>query len=334
MSNVQVLLKPMSEIVGATVTDQAESVQILIADDSPVSRRLLEVVLRNWGYQVTAVSSGTEAWQILQRPKAPRLAILDWMMPGLSGPEVCSLVRQHQGQPDSVYTYIILRTSRNEKDDLIAGMEAGADDYLVKPFDNNELKVRLGPGRRIVQLQAQLLEAQEALREQATRDALTKLWNRHAILEILSRELDRTAREGKPLGLLLGDLDHFKAVNDTYGHVAGDTVLREVAGRFSASIRSYDAAGRYGGEEFLIVLPGCDGDAAFQTADRIRATVSQQPVCLGEDGTVEVTASFGATSLPRGHSGSAEELIRAADTALYRAKERGRNLTVFLPFSG
>ena len=332
MGNVQAVLKPRSETIIPTKVG-ATAVQILIADDSPVSRRLLEVVLRSWGYQVTTVSTGAEAWEVLQRPDAPRMAILDWMMPGLSGPEVCSLVRERQNQPDSVYTYIILLTSRNEKDDLIAGMEAGADDYLVKPFDNNELKVRLGPGRRIVQLQGQLLEAQDLLREQATRDALTHLWNRHAICGILTRELARGHREGTPLGLLLGDLDYFKRVNDTFGHVAGDMVLREVSNRIASSIRTYDAVGRYGGEEFLIILPGCDEEAAMQAADRIRASISKTPVSIGEESMI-VTASFGVTSLPKGMSSTPEALFRIADTALYRAKEGGRDKTVCLPFNG
>ena len=255
---VPALLKVEPTTSGLSKVDTTAAPQILIADDSPVSRRLLEAVLRSWGYAVTTVPSGTAAWEVLQRPDAPRLAILDWMMPGHSGPEVCALVRQRQLEPNSVYTYIILLTSRNEKEDLIAGMEAGADDYLIKPFDNNELKVRLGPGQRIVHLQRQLIEAQDALREQATRDSLTRLWNRHAIWEILTRELARSQREGVPLGLVLGDLDHFKQVNDTFGHMAGDAVLREISIRLNTSIRSYDAAGRYGGEEFLIVLPGCD----------------------------------------------------------------------------
>ena len=315
-----------------TAEASAAGVQVLIADDSPVSRRLLEAVLRGWGYSVTTVSSGSEAWEVLQRNDAPRMAILDWMMPGLSGPEVCSMVRERQNLPNGFYTYIILLTSRNEKEDLIAGMEAGADDYLVKPFDNNELKVRLGPGRRIVQLQGQLLEAQEALRDQATRDSLTRLWNRHAIWEILAREMARSHREGIPLGLVMGDLDHFKNVNDTFGHMAGDAVLREVSNRLSSSIRSYDSAGRYGGEEFLLILPGCDEDTTRQTADRIRGAVGSQLVAVGET-SIPVSISFGATSLPKGTLTTPENLVRTADTALYRAKESGRDRTVSLPFS-
>ena len=327
MGFVQAVLKPQFDYV----RQATDGVPILIADDSPVSRRLLVAVLANWGYNVTAVSTGTEAWKALQAQDGPRLAILDWMMPGLSGPEVCSLVREQQNQPNGIYTYIILLTSRNEKEDLIAGMEAGADDYLVKPFDNNELKVRLGPGRRIVQLQQQLLEAQDALRELATHDALTRLWNRHGIWEILTRELARCEREGSSLGVVMGDLDHFKEINDTHGHMAGDFVLREVSSRLAGCIRTYDAAGRYGGEEFLLLFPGCDEETLVQTAERLRQQVSGLPYLLNEETSIAVTASFGATSLPKGGHSSPEALIRRADAALYKAKEFGRDRVVCLP---
>jgi len=302
--------------------------KILVADDSAISRRLLEAVLERWGYQVLSVQDGTSAWEVLQADDAPRLAILDWMMPGLSGPEVCRLVRERAAPH---YTYLILLTARNDKADLIAGMEAGADDYLVKPFDTSELKVRLGPGRRIVQLQRELLHVQELLREQATRDALTKLWNRHAINEILVRELARSYRENIPLGILMADLDSFKQVNDTHGHVAGDGVLQEVARRFVASSRTYDAVGRYGGEEFLLIMPGCDEQAALQTAERMREAIRQEPIRLGET-QVGVTTSFGVMSLPRGREASPEAVIRLADEALYQAKQAGRDRCVLIPY--
>lgn len=302
--------------------------RVLVADDSAISRRLLEAVLGRWGYEVVSVQDGTKAWEILQEEDAPRLAILDWMMPGLSGPEVCRLVRE-RGRPH--YTYLILLTARNDKADLIAGMEAGADDYLVKPFDTNELKVRLGPGRRIIQLQHELLHAQELLREQATRDALTKLWNRHAIDEILVRELARSYRENIPLGVLMADLDCFKRVNDTYGHVAGDAVLQEVARRFLASSRAYDAVGRYGGEEFLLIMPGCDEQAALQTAERMREGIRQEPIELGSV-PVTVTASFGVMSLPRGQEELPSTVVRLADQALYQAKQAGRDRCVLAAY--
>jgi diguanylate cyclase (GGDEF)-like protein len=301
--------------------------RVLIADDSLISRRLLEAALAQWGYEVVSASDGLQAWEILRRDDAPRLAILDWMMPGLSGPELCRRVRQLNSQR---YTYILLVTSRAEKQDVIEGMEAGADDYITKPFDQMELKVRLASGRRVVALQDQLLEAQETLREQATRDALTKIWNRRTILEILEREIDRAQREMSPLSLAMGDLDHFKQINDTFGHLAGDAVLCEAVRRMKASIRSYDSLGRFGGEEFLFILPGCEASAAVRLAERIRQEIASRPI-EWQGRAIQVTASFGVTSLPLSQRSTTEALLRLADEALYQAKQQGRNRVAHLP---
>ena len=295
--------------------------QILIADDSLVSRHLLDATLRKWGYEVVIACDGAEAWDILQRDHAPPLAILDWMMPGITGPEVCRLVRQMSREP---YTYILLLTSKSLKEDLIEGMESGADDYVIKPFDQHELKVRLRAGTRLVDLQSQLLSAREALREQATKDPLTRLWNRSSILEILQRELGRALRENTPVGIVLLDLDHFKSINDTYGHFAGDAVLREAARRMQNNIRQYDSMGRYGGEEFLVLFPACDEQSTLERAERLRNYLASEPLLLTET-TVTLTASFGATTAQPGVENDAERLIRAADEALYRAKRLGRN---------
>src|SRR5579862_5049140 len=167
--------------------------RILIADDSIVSRHLLDATLRKWGYEVVAACDGVEAWNILQAPDAPSLAILDWVMPGMTGPEVCRKVREHakDSKEQECYTYILLLTSKSLKEDLIEGMESGADDYVTKPFDRHELQVRLRAGKRLVDMQAELLATREALREQATHDSLTHIWNRNAILELLGRELAR-----------------------------------------------------------------------------------------------------------------------------------------------
>ena len=299
--------------------------RILIADDSLVSRHLLEATLRNWGYEVVVACDGTEAWKILQGTDGPSIAILDWMMPGQTGPEVCRMVRQKAIEP---YTYILLLTSRSLKEDVVAGMDSGADDYLTKPFDRHELKVRLRAGTRIVDLQAELLATREALREQATRDYLTTLWNRSSILATLERELTRSAREHSPCGVVLLDLDHFKQINDTRGHFAGDLALREAARRMQNSIRAYDAVGRYGGEEFLVVLPGCDEASTRNHADRMRTAIYSEPVEMPES-PLQLSASFGCSSFTGSGPVNVEMLIRTADEALYKAKDSGRNCTVF-----
>jgi diguanylate cyclase (GGDEF)-like protein len=304
--------------------------RILIADDSIVSRHLLEATLRKWSYDVQVACDGLEALNILQGDGSPRIAILDWVMPGLTGPEVCKRVRTHASDTEKDYTYILLLTSKSQREDLIEGMEAGADDYLTKPFDQHELKVRLRAGSRIVELQQQLVEAREELREQATKDFLTHIWNRSAILDLLQRELMRAQRESKPVGVVLADLDRFKSINDTFGHLAGDAVLREFARRMMGCMRPYDAIGRYGGEEFLIVLPGCDESGAAKQAERMRSALAQEPISIG-DKTYTATSSFGATVWRPGIPPNPELLIRVADDALYRAKNQGRNRSVFLP---
>jgi two-component system, cell cycle response regulator len=297
--------------------------RVLIADDSLLSRRLLEETLRSWNYEVLVACNGDEAWRILDSPEAPSLVILDWMMPGHTGPELCQLVRKKGKEP---YTYILLLTSRNEKEDVIAGMESGADDYITKPFDNHELKVRLRAGTRIVELQEQLLSTREALRVQATRDYLTNLWNRSAILHELERELARSKREGEPVGVVLGDLDHFKSINDTWGHAAGDLALRQAADRMRGSLRPYDSLGRYGGEEFLLVMPGASLEDTIWLADRVRVAIRTEPV-LWKGDEIPLSCSFGCTSGSGGRT-TADELIRVADEALYSAKRSGRDRVV------
>ena len=222
------------------------TMKILIADDDRVSRRFLQGRLRAWGDEVIAIGDGAAAWDVLRGPDAPRLAILDWMMPGLDGPAVCRAVRQlaADASPDPFgeataqrpYTYLLLATARHCTGDLVQGLEAGADDYLVKPVDPHELRARLQTGRRILRLQEELLSAQEELRVKASRDALTGLWNRGTTMEILTRELAVRGRTGAPVSVLLTDLDHFKRINDTRGHQAGDAVLREVASRMQKAV--------------------------------------------------------------------------------------------------
>jgi diguanylate cyclase (GGDEF)-like protein len=294
-------------------------VNILVADDSAVSRHLIERTLEGLGYGVVLAVDGHQAVEILMRPDGPRLAVVDWMMPGLDGLEVCRRVRQRTAP----YTYVILLTARDRQEDVLAGLDAGADDFLTKPFDVVELRARLRSGERVLELQEALFAAVEALRHQATRDALTGLWNRGLVLDGLARELHRAEREERALSVIIVDLDHFKRVNDTHGHPAGDAVLRQAADRFRSALRGYDMIGRYGGEEFLIVLPGCEEARACQVAERLRKALAARPI-EAAGAVVSVTASLGLACATEPGTDSVA-LIKAADQALYRAKSNGRN---------
>lgn len=302
-------------------------VRVLVADDSLVMRRLLEASLTGWGYQPVSAADGQQAWELLNGDDPPPIAILDWMMPGLSGLEICRRLRQRGSPP---YVYVILLTARGMREDIVEGLNAGADDYIVKPFDKHELEVRVRAGRRIIDLQAELMRAQERLREQATRDALTGIWNRACILEMLDRELDRARREGSALGVLLLDIDHFKQLNDTRGHQFGDQALRLFAQRIQAAVRSYDCFGRYGGEEFLVIAPHCGQPELLAQAERLRRTV--ESARFEVDGfRFALTVSIGASSTDSDPQAASIELIRAADEALYEAKRAGRNRVVYAP---
>lgn len=296
--------------------------QVLVADDDPMYRAVLKRWLEEWGYDVTLVPDGAKAWQIMNQETAPELLILDWVMPMIDGTELCRKIRDQEHIP---YPYILLVTAKDEKQDVVRGLDAGADDYLTKPFDRSELRARLNVGKRILRLQQELIQTREELRFRATHDVLTGVLNRGALLEMLHRELERGARSRTVTAVLMLDLDHFKQVNDTYGHLAGDAVLREVARRMLDNVRAYDFVGRYGGEEFLIVLAGCDRTQLEQSAERIRIAVAGQPVSA-EGSLVQVTVSIGASVADGGESD--REILTAADTALYQAKVKGRNRTV------
>jgi diguanylate cyclase (GGDEF)-like protein len=295
--------------------------KILIAEDDPVSSRVLEVFLRKWGYEVVAVSDGSDALALLEADDAPRIAILDWMMPGMEGVEVCRRVRQRNGR---AYVYLLLLTARGQKQNMLDGLNSGADEYLSKPFDAEELRARLRAGERVLSMQDELIAARDALHEQATHDALTGLMNRGASVQLLMRELARGTRERRAVGIVLADLDHFKRVNDSYGHLAGDAVLQEAALRMKNCVRSYDTVARYGGEEFLILVPSANEAIAFRQAERMRRAIESTPVrtCSGD---IPVTASFGVASTDDTGSLDVTNLLRLADAALYRAKSLGRN---------
>ncbi len=295
--------------------------KILVADDMPLERSVLRLALEKWDYEVVEAVDGTQALDILTSEDAPSIAILDWMMPGFSGPEICKEIRY---QNSARYTYILLLTSKNEKDDLVEGMQSGADDYVVKPVNMHELQVRLRAGRRIIELQDELITTREELRIQATRDFLTGMWNRGMITEKLNEEIERAARANGSLGVIMCDIDHFKLVNDSQGHPAGDSVLVEVANRMEATLRAYDSLGRFGGEEFLIVMPDASEEGAEALAERIRCAIAERPVNT-PSGPIDITVSLGTVVRVMDQTTRIEVLIEEADQALYRAKDAGRN---------
>lgn len=288
--------------------------KILIADDDPISVLYLQDMLDEWGYEVVVAADGLAAADILRQPDGPVLAVLDWMMPGMDGIDVCRAIR------DSVkdrYIYMIMLTSRTETEFIVAAMNAGADDYIGKPFNSEEMQVRVRAGRRIAELELEL-------RMLASRDALTGISNRGAILDVLQKELARRARTQEPVSVIFCDLDHFKSINDTYGHLAGDDVLREVTRRMGATLRPYDSFGRYGGEELLVVLPNCEVEGALEVAERMRAAVAGYPIA-SQYGQIVSTVSIGVASVGKHEVATLSALLHQADAALYRAKANGRN---------
>jgi diguanylate cyclase (GGDEF)-like protein len=295
-------------------------VTILLAEDSPVYRHLITGHLNEWSFDFVCAKDGRAAWDLLTKPDAPRLALLDWVLPGLDGVELCRRLR-HRPETEP-YTYTILLTGKSQQHEMLEAMDAGADDFLAKPFDPPELKARLQVGKRIVELQQKLVSANEALHYAASHDFLTRLWNRAAIIAFLQREMARSLREGRALGVIPVDVEHFKKVNDELGHETGDYVLQEIAKRFSASLREYDGIGRYGGEEFLLVMPGCDLATTSRRANLIRELISSTQIRTPVKPTT-VTVSMGVAVAES--ATSSESLLRRADLALYQAKRNGRN---------
>jgi diguanylate cyclase (GGDEF)-like protein len=311
-----------AEEFGAPKVGSARLMQALVVEDSAVYRKLIGDHLRSWGFGVTLAETGSQAWQILQRPDSPKLVLLDWVLPDLDGIELCRRIRQ--AGSSGPYVYVILLTSNEGRQNMLDAMHAGADDYLVKPFDELELKARLLVGKRILDLQEELVSARESMRHAATHDSLTGLMNRGEILAMLERELERGRRDKKPLGVILGDIDHFKSVNDTLGHLFGDEALRETSHRLRAQLRIYDGVGRYGGEEFLMILPNCDLPNALLRANALREIIANTPVVYSGEARL-ITMSMGVTVSACEGKTEVEALLNQADAGLYRAKENGRN---------
>lgn len=300
---------------------------VLIAEDDLTARTMLAGILTRWGYSVQSVMDGRAALEALHQPDAARLAILDWIMPEMDGLEV---IRQVRANPGEQPPYIILLTSKDDKGDILAGLEAGANDYIKKPFDHEELFARLRVGQRTVALQARLLEAQKRLAYEATHDPLTGLMNRRAILEEISRELSRMQREPDPSNrqVRIGyfDIDKYKTINDRYGHQVGDEVLQQLAALIRRRLRDYDSLGRIGGDEFVIVSPGFKDEHWENLFERITATITGTPLATSA-GPVGISISMGVAVGTFGSN--LEELLNQADTAMYRAKQQGGNRVAY-----
>ncbi len=288
--------------------------RILIADDDEVSLLWLEHLLTSWDYEVMTLNNGLKAFAALTRQTEPVLAIIDWMMPGLDGIDICRRIKK---DPRFRFHYLIMLTGKSDTKDIVEALQEGADDFIVKPFKPEELQVRLRAGARIIELQQELVK-------KASHDELTGILNRRMLSEMADRELDRAWRSKSPLSMLMLDLDFFKKINDTYGHLAGDAVLQEITRRIQIGLRSLDIFGRYGGEEFMVLLPGCELDFARIVADHIRLLVYEKPVLFNQQ-PIPVSMSIGIAALQFEHKMTLVELMDHADVALYKAKHAGRN---------
>jgi two-component system chemotaxis response regulator CheY len=298
----------------------ANGIQILVVDDSPVSRKVLEHALSDEPCTLLFAKSGEEALRFFQEHR-PAVVITDWMLPDFSGPELCQRIRS---DAQNSYTYIILLTSMTEKDSVVKGLAAGADDYLTKPFDSSELLARIGVGRRIIDLHREIEKKNRLLEEAARTDHLTGLANRRAIEEWANRQLRGAARHGYQFWVVIADLDSFKSVNDNYGHDAGDAVLQKFAEILRENTRASDLSGRLGGDEFLLILTHVERENIELTLDRLRKQFGSQIFAFNGQ-KVKVTASFGITGFEGKEAPEIGALVRQADMALYAAKRGGRN---------
>lgn len=290
--------------------------KILIAEDDSISRRVLQANLIKWGYDITVAVDGREAFGLIQHPAPPSLLISDWMMPHMDGPTLCRAIRSLQM---TRYIYIILLTTRSEQKDIIHGLGSGADDFLTKPFNQEELKYRVRIGERIINLEQRILQL-------ANTDPLTGVMNRRAFMERLDQETARAHRNHTPLSFVIADIDHFKGVNDAYGHQVGDLVLQCFSKTLAKALRPYDLLGRYGGEEFVVCMPGTDETQAQSAAERLRSEVEAMEVIRPESlELIGITASFGTATCAFSSHEKTDDFIKRADDALYRAKKEGRN---------
>ncbi len=303
----------------------SQRMRILVAEDDAVSLRILSRDLEKWNFEVFSVNNGLDALEVLTGPTSTiELAILDWMMPGLDGPAVCKRLR---AADSNRYVYVILLSGKDTKEDVVQGLNAGADDYLPKPYNGQELLSRIRAAERIIRLQSELRDANDKLRLLAETDSLTQMFNRHAIMDRLHEELSRSWRNETSIGIAMADIDRFKSVNDTHGHAAGDAVLRSFATLMEKNRRSYDSVGRYGGEEFLLIFPDMPKASFGPILERLRQAIADNPIRIGSE-ELFVTASFGGCWVGPGVARTHQGVLHLADKLLYDAKEGGRNRVV------
>lgn len=304
--------------------ENQETYPVLLADDDPVSRRLFEKLLGKEGFSVTSAEDGHQALELFRHHFFP-IVLTDWEMPVLDGPGLCRAIRRESPER---YVFIVMLTSKSSKADLISGLSAGADDYLTKPAHHAELVARLKTGLRILNLEKSLKHAMTEIQVMSITDPLTGIYNRGYINQRLPEEILRARRYSRDFSMILCDIDHFKKVNDTHGHLAGDAVLRSFAGILSCTIRQQvDWVGRYGGEEFLIVVPETPFSNAICMAERLRKVVEETTISI-DTADVRITASFGVTGFLSGDMPTAatpETFLKTADDLLYKAKKHGRN---------
>jgi len=302
----------------------SRSFPILIAEDEAVSRKVMVKHLTKAGYDVTAVENGRQALDAFEEKFYPFI-LTDWIMPEMDGLELCRAIREKR---DRGYVYLILLTHKAAKDDIIVGLEAGADDYLTKPVYFVELTARINNGMRVLELEKSLKKAGQEIYHLTVTDSLTGTFNRRYLNEHMPEAIDQALAQTNPLSLILCDIDHFKKVNDTYGHLVGDAVLRSFARIIKDTVNDQkDWVVRYGGEEFLLVLPDTDMSGARALSEMLRQFVAQATIkASGHD--INITASFGLTGLDDTDETTPEILLNLADEKLYRAKEEGRNRVV------
>lgn len=308
------------------MTDANKPLTILVADDSPVSRKLVERSLPPEKYTVVLAGSGHEALNLFAEHQ-PAIVITDWLMPDVSGVELCKSIRT---RADGSYTYIILLTGISDKGKVVIGLEAGADDYLTKPFHPEELVARVGVGQRILELHREIENKNRLLEQLALTDELTGLPNRRAIERWALRQLSGALRHDFSFWVVVTDLDQFKPVNDKHGHEAGDIVLKKFGEILSSNTRQCDICGRIGGDEFLLVITHAEREGVELAIDRLRQHVEAQRFSFGGQ-DVSVTASFGIAGFRRGDDRDFDRLVAQADVALYSAKRLGRNKVQMAP---